>query len=306
MHSILWTKYVAACVFFRSLHVAIPAGPHASRMPDRSRINGNTALIYVLKSDIYIYLYIYIYIYIQGGYIYIYIQGGSKKVARSFVIHAVHEQWSARRHGGRGFGGSVKFADGKTSSANVPHLNVWGFDISTAEFPQPKKTRVFGVNRPLRERCHNVEQKLWKRCCNVIQEHCSNVEQQLWNVPTWYCLNVILESCKNIATTLRESCENVGTWSCCNIFQESVKSVATTLPQNIVRKHLHNIMATFIDNVEVLWYSQCCGNLSAILENPRGRYHQAMHQKNNWRIKKWCPHHFTGWFYVPLPLNKCP
>ena len=41
--------------------------------------------------------------------------------------------------GGRGFGGSVKFADGKTSSANVPHLNVWGFDISAAEFPQPKK-----------------------------------------------------------------------------------------------------------------------------------------------------------------------
>ena len=35
--------------------------------------------------------------------------------------------------GGRGFGGSVKFADGKMSSANVPHLNVWGFDISAAE-----------------------------------------------------------------------------------------------------------------------------------------------------------------------------
>ena len=34
---------------------------------------------------------------------------------------------------GRGFGGSVKFADGKTSSANVPHLNVWGFDISAAD-----------------------------------------------------------------------------------------------------------------------------------------------------------------------------
>ena len=43
-------------------------------------------------------------------------------------------------------GGSVKFADGKTSSANVPHLNVWGFD--NFEFPQQKKTRVFGVNRP--------------------------------------------------------------------------------------------------------------------------------------------------------------
>ena len=36
---------------------------------------------------------------------------------------------------GRRFGSSVKFADGKTSSANVPHLNVWGFDITAAEFP---------------------------------------------------------------------------------------------------------------------------------------------------------------------------
>ena len=51
--------------------------------------------------------------------------------------------------GGRGLGGSVKFADGQTSSANVPHLNVWGFDISEAEFPQQKKRTVFGVNRPL-------------------------------------------------------------------------------------------------------------------------------------------------------------
>ena len=30
--------------------------------------------------------------------------------------------------GERGFGGSVKFANGKTSSAIVPHLNVWGFE----------------------------------------------------------------------------------------------------------------------------------------------------------------------------------
>ena len=51
--------------------------------------------------------------------------------------------------GGRRFGGSVKFADGKTTSANVPHLNVWGFDISAAEFPQQKKRASFGVNRPL-------------------------------------------------------------------------------------------------------------------------------------------------------------
>ena len=47
--------------------------------------------------------------------------------------------------GGRGFGGSVKFADGefdaalKTSSVNGPHLNVWGFDISAAEFLQHKQ-----------------------------------------------------------------------------------------------------------------------------------------------------------------------
>ena len=38
----------------------------------------------------------------------------------------------------------MKFVDGKTSSANVPHLNVWGLI-----YPQPKTTRVFGVHRPL-------------------------------------------------------------------------------------------------------------------------------------------------------------
>ena len=39
-------------------------------------------------------------------------------------------------------------AASKTSSANGCNLNVWGFDISAAEFPQQKKTRVFGMNRP--------------------------------------------------------------------------------------------------------------------------------------------------------------
>ena len=34
---------------------------------------------------------------------------------------------------------SANGSHGKTSSANVPPLNVWGFDISAAEFPQPKK-----------------------------------------------------------------------------------------------------------------------------------------------------------------------
>ena len=36
---------------------------------------------------------------------------------------------------------------------------------------------------------------------------------------------------------------------CCNIFQESFKNVAM-LPQNVVRKHLHHIMATFIHVVQ--------------------------------------------------------
>ena len=49
---------------------------------------------------------------------------------------------------GRGFGGSVKFADGKTSSANVPHLNVWDFDIFAAEFPHQK------TQKPLRAYSH--------------------------------------------------------------------------------------------------------------------------------------------------------
>ena len=45
---------------------------------------------------------------------------------------------------GRDFGGSVKFADGKTSPANGPHLNVWGFDISAAEGPiHTKDARFF-------------------------------------------------------------------------------------------------------------------------------------------------------------------
>ena len=51
--------------------------------------------------------------------------------------------------GGRRFSVGEIHADSKTSSANGSHLNVWDFDISAAEFPQQKKTRVFGVNRPL-------------------------------------------------------------------------------------------------------------------------------------------------------------
>ena len=50
--------------------------------------------------------------------------------------------------GGRRFSVGELHAASKTSSANGPHLNAWGFDISTAEFPQQNKTRVFGVNRP--------------------------------------------------------------------------------------------------------------------------------------------------------------
>ena len=41
--------------------------------------------------------------------------------------------------GGRRFSVGELHAASKTSSANGSHLNVWGFDISAAEFPQPKK-----------------------------------------------------------------------------------------------------------------------------------------------------------------------
>ena len=51
--------------------------------------------------------------------------------------------------GERRFSVGELHAASKTSSANGPHLNAWGFDISAAEFPQQTKTRVFGVNRPL-------------------------------------------------------------------------------------------------------------------------------------------------------------
>ena len=79
--------------------------------------------------------------------------------------------------GGRGFGGSVKFADGKTSSANVPHLNVWGFDISEAEFPQPKTTRVFGVNRPLGP-IHTYDARFF--CCVLsVPEHSHQIRKTL-------------------------------------------------------------------------------------------------------------------------------
>ena len=50
--------------------------------------------------------------------------------------------------GGRRFSVGEFHAASKTSSANGSHLNVWGFDISAAEFPQQNKTRVFGVNSP--------------------------------------------------------------------------------------------------------------------------------------------------------------
>ena len=51
----------------------------------------------------------------------------------------------------------MKFADGKTSSANVPHLNVWDFDISAAEFPQQKKRALILPNVMLTyfDGCHH-------------------------------------------------------------------------------------------------------------------------------------------------------
>ena len=72
----------------------------------------------------------------------------------------------------------MKFADGKTSSANVPHLNVWGFDISASEFPQQKKRASFGVNRPLGPLgpIHTKNARLFRRVLSV-PEH-SHLKQK--------------------------------------------------------------------------------------------------------------------------------
>ena len=50
------------------------------------------------------------------------------------------EQYVNKFHvDGRRFSVAELHAASKTSSANGSHLNVWGFDISAAEFPQQKK-----------------------------------------------------------------------------------------------------------------------------------------------------------------------
>ena len=52
-------------------------------------------------------------------------------------------------------------------------------------------------------------------------------------------------------------------------FQERCHNVAAKRCKKISPQHYGNI---HFDNVEGLRYSQCCGNLSAILENPRRSY----------------------------------
>ena len=63
------------------------------------------------------------------------------------------------------------------------HLNVWDLDISAAEFPQQKKTRVFGVNRPLIRYCSSIK---------TLQDY-RYWEMLLWrNVIIWAVHLVIL------------------------------------------------------------------------------------------------------------------
>ena len=94
----------------------------------------------------------------------------------------------------------------------------------------------------------------------------------LISLPSNVLSQLTIYGCSNVSTTLGKRYENVGKLSCCKIFQETFKNVATMLPKKVARKHLHNIMATFIHFDKVLWYSQCGGNLSAIWESPRKSY----------------------------------
>ena len=108
-----------------------------------------------------------------------------------------------------------------------------------------------------------------------------------------------------VAATFPQRCGNVvktlEKLSCCNIFQESLNKVPTKF---VVRKHLHNIMATFIHFDKVLRYSQCCGNLSAKWENP-SKY-QDMLQKNIDGVKSDAHKISLADFIFHFRKNKCP
>ena len=158
----------------------------------------------------------------------------------------------------------------------------------------------------LRERCHNVERrKLWKCCLLTLLQRNPGTLLKCWaTVVKMFPPDVASTSYSKVAKTLSQRWGKVVKTLAHEVAATYSRKVSRLLPQNVVWKHLHNIMETFIDNIEVLWYSQCCGNISAIWENPLRKYQDIF--RKNWRRKRWCPHHFTGWFYVPLPLNKCP
>ena len=115
-----------------------------------------------------------------------------------------------------------------------------------------------------------------------LQQRFHNVGGKLWK--RWQT-----KLLQNIPGKFQECCHNVDAKRC----------------------KFNNVMETLFihfDNVWVLRYSQCCGyNLSAIWANPHISYQDMLRNfLKNWRSTKWCPHHFTGWFYVSLPQNKCP
>ena len=79
--------------------------------------------------------------------------------------------------GGRRFSVGELHAASKTSSANVPHLIVWGFDISAAEFPQQKKRASFFC-------CGNSAAVISKSHTSKWDPLADEVLEAAWSSPT--------------------------------------------------------------------------------------------------------------------------
>ena len=76
-------------------------------------------------------------------------------------------------------------AASKTSSANGSHLNVCDFAVSAAEFPQQKKTCVFGLNRPLH---------YYPSFVTPMDTHEMNIQRQTRSYRTSYISKYLLRS----------------------------------------------------------------------------------------------------------------
>ena len=83
-------------------------------------------------------------------------------------------------------------------------------------------------------------------------------------------------------------------------FQERYHNVAAKRCKKTSPQHYGNICS-------FIWQSRSATTFTMLWQLGKSAKIISAHAlENNWRSKKWCPHHFTGWLYVPLLVNKCP